>query len=87
MTSPLEEKLNEIHLKTSQLVDKLNSISQENLALKSENEQLKVLVESQNEELKSFKNRDKITKLMTPSQIEKAQDLARECVKKNYKGC
>ena len=24
---------------------------------------------------------------MTPSQIEKAQDLARECVKKNYKGC
>ena len=26
-------------------------------------------------------------KEMTPSQIEKAQDLARECVKKNYKGC
>ena len=24
---------------------------------------------------------------MTPSQIEKAQDLARECVAKNYKGC
>ena len=24
---------------------------------------------------------------MTPSQIEKAQDLARECVKKEYKGC
>ena len=24
---------------------------------------------------------------MTSSQIEKAQDLARECVKKNYKGC
>ena len=24
---------------------------------------------------------------ITPSQIEKAQDLARECVKKNYKGC
>ena len=23
---------------------------------------------------------------MTPSQIEKAQDLARECIKKNYKG-
>ena len=28
-----------------------------------------------------------LVKLMTPSQIEKAQDLARECVKKNYKGC
>lgn len=30
---------------------------------------------------------DIIVKRMTPSQIEKAQDLARECVKKNYKGC
>ncbi len=28
-----------------------------------------------------------LIKKMTPSQIEKAQDLARECVKKNYKGC
>ena len=27
------------------------------------------------------------TEEMTPSQIEKAQDLARECVKKDYKGC
>ena len=26
-------------------------------------------------------------KEMTPSQIEEAQRLARECVKKNYKGC
>jgi TPR repeat protein len=31
--------------------------------------------------------RDAISKRMTPSQIEKAQDLARECVDKNYKGC
>jgi len=29
----------------------------------------------------SFVNR------MTSSQIEKAQELARECVAKNYKGC
>ncbi len=28
-----------------------------------------------------------ITKKLTPSQIEKAQKLARECVAKNYKGC
>tara|TARA_A100001011_G_scaffold26360_1_gene25935 strand:- start:149 stop:295 length:147 start_codon:yes stop_codon:yes gene_type:complete len=28
-----------------------------------------------------------LDKEMTPSQIEKAQDLARECLKKNYKGC
>jgi TPR repeat protein len=32
-------------------------------------------------------NRDTIAKRMTPSQIERAQDLARECVAKNYKGC
>ena len=31
--------------------------------------------------------RDIIAKDMTPSQIEKSQDLARECVAKNYKGC
>ena len=31
--------------------------------------------------------RDVIAKKMTRSQLEKAQDLARECVKKNYKGC
>ena len=33
------------------------------------------------------KKRDIIAKQMTPSQIEKAQELARECVAKNYKGC
>jgi uncharacterized protein len=33
------------------------------------------------------KNRDVASKNMTPSQLEKAQELARACVKKNYKGC
>ena len=33
------------------------------------------------------KLRDTVAKNMTPSQIEKAQTLARECVAKNYKGC
>ena len=32
-------------------------------------------------------NRDIVAKLVTPSQLEKAQDLARECVAKDYKGC
>ena len=32
-------------------------------------------------------NRDKVEKMMTPSQIEKAQGLAHECVAKNYKDC
>jgi hypothetical protein len=31
--------------------------------------------------------RDLVAKKMTPAQIEKAQDLARECVRKKYKGC
>ena len=33
------------------------------------------------------KLRDVAAEQMTPSQIEKAQKLARECVAKNYKGC
>jgi TPR repeat protein len=33
------------------------------------------------------KLRDIAAEQMTPSQIEKAQKLARECVAKNYKGC
>ena len=33
------------------------------------------------------KVRDLATTQMTPSQLEKAQDLARECVRKKYKGC
>jgi TPR repeat protein len=35
----------------------------------------------------AVKSRDIIAKQMTPSQLEKAQDLARECVRKKYKGC
>ena len=33
------------------------------------------------------KVRDFVAKKMTPSQIAEAQKLARECVRKNYKGC
>ena len=32
-------------------------------------------------------DKDNLAKETTPYQIEKAQDLARECVAKNYKGC
>ena len=32
-------------------------------------------------------NKDNLVKQMTPQDISKAQDLARECVKKNYKDC
>jgi TPR repeat protein len=33
------------------------------------------------------KNRDIVAKRMNSNQIKKAQDLARECVRKKYKGC
>ncbi len=33
------------------------------------------------------KNRESIVKEMTPSQIEEAQRLARQCQSNNYKGC
>ena len=38
-----------------------------------------------NDDAKSIKRR--IEQRMSPSQIEKAQEMARECVAKNYKGC
>ena len=33
------------------------------------------------------KNRGIVAKQMTPAQIAEAQKLARECVRKKYKGC
>ena len=45
------------------------------------------LAASSEESKTASKNRDLIAKEMTPSQLEKAQDLARECVRKKYKGC
>ena len=33
------------------------------------------------------KNRDKVQGMMTSSQIEKAQNLARECIARDYKNC
>jgi TPR repeat protein len=33
------------------------------------------------------KLRDDFARQMTPSQLEKAQDLAHECIRKKYKGC
>ena len=44
-------------------------------------------ISASNGEKNGAEVRDIIAKDMTPSQIEKAQDLARECVAKNYKGC
>ncbi len=36
---------------------------------------------------KGAENRNIISAKMTPSQIEKSQDLANECLAKNYRGC
>ena len=35
----------------------------------------------------SIRSRDNLTKKMTPGDLSKAQQLARECVAKEYKGC
>ena len=35
----------------------------------------------------AIENRDIVAQEMTPSQLETAQRLARECVRKRYKGC
>ena len=32
-------------------------------------------------------NRDKVSKMMTPTQIEKAQEMARRCQSSNFKNC
>ena len=42
---------------------------------------------SSGESKNASKNRDLIAKKMSSSQIETAQKLARECVRKKYKGC
>ncbi len=44
-------------------------------------------IAASNGEETAAENRDIIASLMTASQIEKAQDLARACVAKDYKGC
>jgi len=35
----------------------------------------------------AVRNRDIAAERMTPAQIEKAQDMARECVANEYRGC
>ena len=35
----------------------------------------------------AFKDKELVEEKMTPAQIERAQTLARECVKKEYKDC
>ena len=44
-------------------------------------------VVASNGEENGGKVRDAVAKEMTPTQIEKAQELARECIRKKYKGC
>ena len=39
------------------------------------------------EELIEVKTRDIIAKEMTPADLSAAQKLARECIRKKYKGC
>ena len=60
----MENKFELIKSKIEGLVDKLEVSSFEIDELKNENLLLKKQMESQNEELKSFKNREKISKIV-----------------------
>ena len=64
MESP-EEKLNELSRKVALLINKLGQTMKENEALQKENIIFKETIKAQNEELKSFKNREKITKIVS----------------------
>jgi hypothetical protein len=44
-------------------------------------------IAASNDAKDASKWRDELAKKMTAVDISKAQELARECVKKNYKGC
>ena len=44
-------------------------------------------IAASNGSTKANKNRDIIAKRMTVADISKAQQLVRECIAKNYKGC
>lgn len=61
----LENKLIELNRKVTFLVKKLNDTVEENELLNTENSLLKESLEDKNEQLKSFKNRDKITKIVS----------------------
>lgn len=61
----LENKLIDLNKKVASLIQKLNTTIEENELLASENSLLKESLEDRNEELKSFKNRDKITKIVS----------------------
>jgi TPR repeat protein len=44
-------------------------------------------IASSNGDQKAGEYRDSLAKKLTPQQLERAQQLARECVAKDYKGC
>lgn len=61
----LENKLIELNRKVAFLIKKLNDTIEENELLNTENSLLKESLDDKNEQLKSFKNRDKITKIVS----------------------
>ena len=59
-----QHKLDQIEAKTRKLVDAYKSLNTKLQAAYSENQNLKILLEKQNEELLNFKNQDKIAKIV-----------------------
>lgn len=61
----ITDKLYQLSQKVAHVVDQLDLLKEENELLVQENNLLKESLSSKNEELKNFKNRDKITKIVS----------------------
>ncbi|MBX9852875.1 MAG: hypothetical protein K2X86_14115 [Cytophagaceae bacterium] len=58
-------KLGELEIKLKKLVHEHEIVKSELLTIKTENKELKSLVDSQAEEIKSFQNQEKISKIVS----------------------
>lgn len=70
MDAALQIKYDAIKEKIKQLIEKQVITSEELAVTKAENEALERIIKSQNEELKSFQNQDKISKIVTSVSVE-----------------
>ncbi len=65
-----QQKLEQLEAKTRKLVDAYKSLNVKLKAAYSENQNLKTILESKNEELLNFKNQDKITKIANSFSVD-----------------
>ena len=81
-TSAAEQGLAEAQFNLGVMYDNGQGVLQDNVHV-----HMWYNISAYNGDIKASENRDLIAKRMTPSQIEKAQTLARACLAKEYKDC